>query len=391
MLSAPQRSSTMAQPRWTGPARLGLVAARLLVPLSVSSAAEGDRAAGHRTWAMEDLAAERNAQVRHEADLLARSGVRGVGIGLDDDGEPALLVMADGTASRASLPASLDGVPVKVEEMVGGGLINGGHGGGVFPVGCHDGLFAKPIPMGTSTSSILACDAGTLGFKACDATHGYAGYVTAMHVATLDADFCEGEAPIGTQQVHRGKLETSPTCNSSFVIGGLDRFVPISATGNLVDAAFVRSNDNRTPPAVLDAHTISSVGTPALGICVAKSGRTTGYTPAKIDAVNVTWSDDELCLGTGIENQTAQFIGLFRFGYDGGSCGTCTDPDCWEVALGGDSGSAVFSRLLEGRLYGRLFGNVGFRNTNALDGVEVRGIAAPAQTVLDELDLTLCH
>ncbi|MEM9557637.1 MAG: hypothetical protein AAGC60_25490 [Acidobacteriota bacterium] len=344
------------------------------------------------SWSFDDLAVERYVQARHEAELLAMPGVRGVGIGLGEDGLPALLVMVEGDAARAraAIPARLDGVAVRVAEVVGGGATNGGTGC-VGSGGCHDQLFAKPIPMGTSTSSQLACDAGTLGFKACDATQGYAGYVTAMHVATRDASFCEGRAPIGTQQVHRGKAETSPTCNSNFAIGSLDRFVPVNATGNLVDAAFVRSNDNRTSPSTLDYSWLPTAAVaPALGTCVVKSGRTTGFTPARVLAVNVNASVPKYCLNEPARTERADFSGLFQIGYDDGSCGTCADPPCWDVAKGGDSGSAVYNKLLKGFLHGLLFANVGFRNSSDPDGVEEQGLVAPAPTVLSELDLELC-
>jgi hypothetical protein len=53
----------------------------------------------------------REVKARHSRDLLSRPGVSGVGIELDDQGRPSLVVHldADCPGARESLPDSLEG------------------------------------------------------------------------------------------------------------------------------------------------------------------------------------------------------------------------------------------------------------------------------------------
>lgn len=51
-----------------------------------------------------------------EAELMPRAGVEGVGIGLTDTGEEALVVYVRSRADAAGLPASFRGAPVIVRE-----------------------------------------------------------------------------------------------------------------------------------------------------------------------------------------------------------------------------------------------------------------------------------
>jgi hypothetical protein len=55
---------------------------------------------------------------RHEGELLSLDGVQGVGIGDDDQGQPAIMVYVEEGSDRARrrIPARLENVPVVVEE-----------------------------------------------------------------------------------------------------------------------------------------------------------------------------------------------------------------------------------------------------------------------------------
>lgn len=358
----------------------------VLLVLAGAAFAEPPSSPPGREWSMADLAHEIRIQKRHEEGIMGRPGVVGMGITLKD-GLPAFLIMV-GQGHNPELPREIEGVPVVVERGVDPQLIDGGTGctantGTLITTGCHSGLYDKPVPMGASTSTILACDAGTLGFKACDLTTGKPGYVTAGHVATRKANGCEG-APIGTTQVHRGIFESyNSGCNSyDFTIGTLAKWVPVVAgsagSPNLVDAAWVISKDTDTTNQAIDIPAPFQPATPALNTCVKKSGRTSGLTYGKIDLVNTTLNPIGWCLGGTTQDKRAFFAGLFRFSYDGGSCGTCTDGGCNLVARGGDSGSAVVHILLKGWTYGLLVFN---SNGGAY------GYGIPTSTILSELGL----
>ena len=107
-----------------------------LLTVAASAGAQTDRNDdnnGLPSWAHHELAAERAVQARYEADLLARPGVVGMGIGLTNEGgkeRPGLVVLVDESARAQldDLPARLDSVPVRVEVVAGGGIVNGGSG-----------------------------------------------------------------------------------------------------------------------------------------------------------------------------------------------------------------------------------------------------------------------
>ncbi|MBE0476689.1 MAG: hypothetical protein IBX62_06320 [Coriobacteriia bacterium] len=64
-----------------------------------------------------ELERARRARERHAGRLLSRPGVVSVGVGLDDEGRPAVVVGVTGVrASDAGLPGCIDGVPVLVRE-----------------------------------------------------------------------------------------------------------------------------------------------------------------------------------------------------------------------------------------------------------------------------------
>ncbi len=63
----------------------------------------------------DSLEALRQVKARHSRALLARPGVSGVGIELDDRGQPALTVHldADRPEARDGLPDEIEGHPVR--------------------------------------------------------------------------------------------------------------------------------------------------------------------------------------------------------------------------------------------------------------------------------------
>ena len=318
------------------------------------------------------LSREIAIQERYQEELLSRPGVAGVGLTLQGS-KPALLVLIAKDQKRPVLPEELDGLPVVVEEGFEASLITGGTG----CIPCHADKKTMPVDMGNSTSSLLACDAGTLGFKACDPETHTIGYVTAWHVATRGASLCPGVAANGTSQLHRGKAD-APTCASEDVIGTLVRSASIRPypLPNYADASFVASTDSQTSRSIRDIGLPTETGPDALNSCVRKSGRTTGLTWGRIDAINLSLTVDAGC------STNLVFFPVFRIKPDS-TCASCTNPPCDWFAIGGDSGSAVMSPGVPRKLIGMVFAK------EPIAGGKVAGLATPIGFVLGALNLTL--
>ena len=55
----------------------------------------------------------------HELLLMQVEGVEGVGIGVDDIGDPAIVVYVNGAGVQKLLPQQIDGFRLKVENLKG--------------------------------------------------------------------------------------------------------------------------------------------------------------------------------------------------------------------------------------------------------------------------------
>lgn len=330
----------------------------------------------HPKFAQDELALEISVKRAHEPKILSTPGVLGMGVG-ERDGRPAIIIIVDENGTVPIVPKKLDGVRVVIEKGQPPRLVNGGGGCGVFPEGCHDDELPYPVKMGTSTSSSATCDAGTLGFKACDPLTTTLGYVSNNHVAASvpagGNPNCFNGQP-GIVQLHPGTFE-DPGCSTLFSkdVGVLNRIVPLveSPSVNKVDAAFVESDDGLTSAEILDIGIPSSApGTPLLNGCVMKSGRTTGLTHGRINLVDYTWNLNDACA-----TNTMVFEESFRVAPDA-SCGICTHSPCPFIDFG-DSGSAVLDS--QNRIVGLAFATEGGGT----------GIASRIDNVLNELGLTL--
>ncbi|MDA2920943.1 hypothetical protein MYX76_15865 [Desulfobacterota bacterium AH_259_B03_O07] len=321
---------------------------------------------------VEDLATAKEIQAWHEADIMALPGVIGIGIGSREEGGVEFVVLVDKDAPMPDLPSNLEGIPI-VAEKISKIVI---HNGGVGCDPCHNEILPMPVLMGTSTSTDQACFAGTTGFKACDPVSGKIGYVTNNHVGSASGpSLCEN-GPTGLIEVHPGTVDSIPFCalSGTMTIGTLSKMVPINFAGpNLVDAAFVESNDQETSSIIRDIGTPTTTpGTPTLNKCVKKSGRTTGLTFGRITCVNTTLLVGGYCRG----NATYQDVFIFT---PDDNCGLCEDPPCSSIAQSGDSGSPVLD--LNNNVVGLYFAG------NVVTGTF--GAAATIQNVLSELNISL--
>jgi len=272
----------------------------------------------------EELAA---IQSRHEAAIMALPGVVGIGIS-KSGGQMVLQVYVDKDAATPALPATMEGVPVKIqwiERPVP-------HTGGGACIPCHSGQEALPTRMGRSTSNEFGT-ACTLGFKACDPSTGTVGFVTNNH-CNPGSDGCPN-GPIGVPFFEPGVAD-----NGGQRCGTSDRIATLFPSGNKVDAAFVRSGAGRTRRNIDDIGNAGRIpATVVPGECIRKSGRTSGTTFGRVDMVNATIDvGPYFCLGV------IRFVEQITYLADT-TCGMCGQPGPGAVpcpiSLGGDSGSAV--------------------------------------------------
>ncbi|MDA2919853.1 hypothetical protein MYX76_10230, partial [Desulfobacterota bacterium AH_259_B03_O07] len=301
-------------------------------------------------------------------------GVIGIGIGSREEGGMEFVVLVDKDAPMPDLPSNLGGMPVVAEKISKIVIHNGGNSCDL----CHAEKLPMPVPMGTSTSTNQGltgkiCFSGTTGFKACDNASGKIGYVTNNHIgAAVGILLCENGPP-GLVELHPGARDADPVCTLSgtMPIGILSRVVTINFPGpNLVDAAFVESSDQETSNIIRDiGPPTTTPGTPTLGMCVKKSGRSTGLTFGRINLVNMTVPVSYICGGVAIILET------FRAAPDD-SCGLCENPPCSSMSLTGDSGAAVLD--LNNNIVGLLFA-----------GNDTISVAVTIQNVLSELNVSL--
>ena len=238
-----------------------------------------------------DLHAAMAARAKYEARIMARSGVEGIGVGLVEDGTPAVVIM---TANGAvgGLPRTLDGIPVK--------LMPTGPFSAILPRAKPDGkgnpgggsadptaTFSRPVPTGVSIGNENECAAGTLGARV---TKGGNVYILSNnHVLAR-----QNAASLGEDILQPGRYDTSPQCsipaNSS--IGTLAQFVRIDFSGNnTVDAAIASTTTSMVGNATFTGgYGVPSSTTKAatIGMLVQKCGRTTSCTHGSVASIDAT-------------------------------------------------------------------------------------------------------
>lgn len=264
------------------------------------------------------------AQEKHTLNLMARDGVEGTAVGLDENDQFVVKVFT-ARPGVAGIPASLDKVPVQVE--VTGKFVARADPTARFP---------RAVPIGISTGH-PNITAGTIGCRVTDDTNVYA--LSNNHVYANS-----NEASIGDSALQPGPSDggTDPADK----IGELYDFEPIQfARGrriplNYIDAAIAISSTsdlgNSTPE---DGYLIPNSTTLAVdelyyGMSVQKYGRTTGLRSGSIDSTNAIV---DVSYGPG---KTARFVeqivitpGSFSAGGDSGSLIVTNDEYCYPVGL----------------------------------------------------------
>ncbi len=257
-------------------------------PVSAQSAAAG-------TLSKDNPGVRRAMEVqnRNLERFLEKKGVVGVGTGLTENGEPAIVVFTEKSLGMGRLPERIEGVPVI--ERVSGRIMLTGKGGNsnnkkTSPSNTTSpsttARLPRPVPIGTSTSNWYDCSAGTIGVRVKNGENYYV--LSCNHVfARLNA------ASIGEHILQPGRSDVSCGQNLNDRIGQLAAVEYVtygSSSSNIMDAALVSTTpaliSNSTPQ---DGYGIpsSTPKSPALGMEVQKYGRSTGLTTGEICAINM--------------------------------------------------------------------------------------------------------
>ena len=186
-------------------------------------------AQGNRDAAFERV---KEVQARHTAKLMAKKGVVGTAVGLNDDGQYAVLILL--------AKPGVTGIPKKLEDVAARPVVTGEF----YALVDRTARFPRPVPTGVSTGH-PDITAGTIGCRVTDGTCVYA--LSNNHVYAN-----ENLASIGDPVIQPGTYDggTSPADD----IGTLEDFEPIvfhPQANNKIDAAIALSStdelDNATP------------------------------------------------------------------------------------------------------------------------------------------------
>jgi hypothetical protein len=270
-----------------------LVAAMVTVCLLVLSGVSS--AQGNSDNAFEHVKA---VQERHTEELVAKPGVAGTAVGLNDENQQAVLVLLE-KPGVAGIPQDLEGVPVhpvvtgKIEALKAPGPPSASS---INP----KAYFTRPVPIGVSTGNATAKDLAT-GTISCRVKSGALVYALSNnHVYAL-----ENLAPLGSEVLQPGLYDGGISVTDH--LGNLSVYVPIvfSASAlNTVDAAIALT----TTSLLGKATPANGYGTPSsttqaakVNQAVQKYGRTTSLTKGTVTGINAT-------ILVGYSSGTAQFV-----------------------------------------------------------------------------------
>jgi hypothetical protein len=281
---------------------------------------------------MSEHAEVKQAQIQHQAMLLAMPNVIGVGIGLKSvqgrrGDRLCLVALVRRKLPRAALeaealvPDELDGVPTDVVEV-----------GDVRADAARTSRL-RPAPGGVSLGHVRVT-AGTFGCVVRDRSSGDALLLSNNHVLADSNQGQPGDAILqpGTADGGRepadviaalerfGEIQFSRQPSTCSVASGLVSVINrLAAWGgfhhrleawredplavNRIDAAVARPHDEHDLlPEVLEIGPLSGTRPPELGLKVRKSGRSTGLTTGEISVLEAT-------ITVGYGDRTAQFAG----------------------------------------------------------------------------------
>jgi hypothetical protein len=243
----------------------------------------------------------REVQERHTDELMAKEGVVGTAVGLNDQGKEAVLVLLE-RPGVGGIPQELEGVPV--HPLVTGKIsaLNARAKGKPGPRIDPTARFERPVPIGVSTGNANENSAGTIACRVKDS----AGNVYALsnnHVYAL-----ENTAHAGDEVLQPGRYDGGIPGVDHDHLGSLYAWVGIifsTSASNTVDAAIAASDTsllgNATPADGYGTPQSQTIVAATIGMAVQKYGRTTSLTKGTVTGINAT-------IPIGYTSGTAQFV-----------------------------------------------------------------------------------
>ncbi|MBN1447428.1 MAG: T9SS type A sorting domain-containing protein [Bacteroidetes bacterium] len=239
-------------------------------------------------------------QNRYNKVFLSEEGVEGIGTGMNENGEPAILIFTSVELGPEIIPPMIEGIPV-VQKVNGETILlrtgngNGSPGGsGASATSHNDGTlriesatqrYARPVPIGVSSNNWRDCTAGTLGVRVKNNTGVFV--LSCNHVVALI-----NAGNVGDKIVQPGRYDVSCAQNVGDQIGQLADLEPIkygTSNINYMDAALVSTTTSLVSASTPGNGYGSPNATPAtayIGMEVQKYGRTTELTTGKVCAIN---------------------------------------------------------------------------------------------------------
>jgi hypothetical protein len=214
-----------------------------------------------------------NAFATAAPDMAGRENILGFAVGLRYassalTGHLAVKVFVrdklpmERVSPAARVPSQVAGMPTDVEEI------------GEVILHTFAQRYPRPVPCGVSVSNINLAGSGTLGCLVV-LNNGKLCMLSNNHVLAN-----ENAAQIGDAIIQPGNAE--PVEAPDQTIGTLENFIPIAATGNLVDAAVALSSFAMVSPKHVTYQLTPTPVEPAIGMTVVKDGRTTQSTVGMI-------------------------------------------------------------------------------------------------------------
>lgn len=190
-------------------------------------------------------------------------------------------------SKKAQIPSNVDGVATDVEAV------------GEVLLQSYAKRYPRPVPCGVSISNINLNGSGTLGCLVV-LNNGRLCLLSNNHVLAN-----ENAAKIGDAIIQPGNAEPFPAPDQ--VIGALEKFIPIQATGNLVDAAVAWTSLKLVAPNHVTYNMAPQPFAATLGMSVLKNGRTTQSTLGMVTdvGVNITVGYDPFPAGAEMRDQIA--------------------------------------------------------------------------------------
>ncbi len=216
--------------------------------------------------------------------LLSIEGVVGIGIGGDESGEPAIVILTETELGPGNLPVQLEGVPV-LERVTGETHLIGSTGSSSSTATTT--RFTRPVPIGVSTANYYDCGAGTIGARVRSGSNYY--ILSCNHIFARFNNATAGELVL-----QPGRADVSCQTILADSIGRVADYESITFSmyaGNIMDAALVST----TPSMVANFTPQDGYGVPSSTTASAfvnqslqKYGKATGLTDGDVLMINCT-------------------------------------------------------------------------------------------------------